>query len=496
MIMNKKRGVALLAVVLTAVFGAFIIQKSFAATGSIFVSPSSASVVKGSNVTVGIRINPGAATDGVEATMTYDQSKLQYVSMESGSSPYTIQLTASGGNGTVQVARGILGGTVSANNSLVANVTFKALVGGTTANLNLTAGNSTSGGAYNDPGLTDGTVTLKNPTTTTPKPPSPPTTSPTEPKPSTGGSSNTGGNTGSNTNTNTGSSPTPTTPSSNKKTVKVLSRSLKTITVEISAAKPFSVYIKYGVVDQLNLQTIATGFATKHVVQLDKKILVPGTNYSYVIVTKDKDGKEEQTAVQKLKTKGYRIRITVLGKNNNPLKKKKVTLHSDPMTVETDENGVATFEDVAPGNHELEYTVSGKKVTKPIEVADNAVLGVETEEAAPQDFSVVFADADGSSVPTAAIIGLAGVVAVLGLAFVLIRSGKLATAGNRFNRPGGPTAGGPTATTGPMQIGGAGPSGPTTPGSTDELLNKVPGEQRANPGSVIDPNANRDQQPK
>lgn len=501
--MSKKRGVKFAAVALTAALGVFFIQRSFAAAGQIFISPASKSVQKGSNVTVDVRINPGGATDGVEATIGYDASKLQFVSSSGAGSPYTIELTNTGGSGTVSIARGILGGTVSANNSLVAKVTFKALAGSGSAVLDL-SGNSTTGGAYNGPAATDGTISFTTPVVTppptTPNPPSnpdpDPDPTPSNPNPPSSGGGSGGGSGGSGSGGSGGGSSTPTTPTTNpgeaqttasKRVITLRKLLYKRAVFQITGPKPFSTYIKYGVGDQLNFSTKPTKFRTKHTVSLNNPLLVPGTTYSYVVVTTNAAGKVEQTETRTLKTKGYTVSVTVTDKQNRPLKNQMVTLHSDPITARTNSDGLATFEDVPPGNHTLEFEQNGKKASQPIEVLDSVVITANAEVAEPQTFAVVFEHAS-SGLPTGLIAALAGIAGLLIIAFVLARSGKLAAITNRNNRPGpGVGMGGPT-------IQGGGPDVPHSAAQSqsqvDDMLSRVPGAGSADPGSVISPNEN------
>lgn len=52
-------------------------------------------------------------------------------------------------------------------------------------------------------------------------------------------------------------------------------------------------------------------------------------------------------------TKGYDLDIKVLAMNNEPLRGIKVTLHSTPRDAITDDNGIASFKNVEPGEHKV-----------------------------------------------------------------------------------------------------------------------------------------------
>jgi len=136
-------------------------------TGNLYITPATSTVLVGNNVTVSVRLTPGTTVDGVQATVTYDATKLQYVSSSTTGTPYDTTLQApSGGSGTVTVASGNLSGGVSTD-GLVLSVTFQALVGSGSTALTI-SGNASKSGVYTNPTLTNATVNLTAPDTTAP----------------------------------------------------------------------------------------------------------------------------------------------------------------------------------------------------------------------------------------------------------------------------------------------------------------------------------------
>jgi hypothetical protein len=136
-------------------------------TGSLYQSPATRSVNINTSFTESVRLTPNTTVDGVSATLTYDQTKLQFVSVDVSNSPFDVQLgTASGGNGTVTMNLGNLSGGVSTD-ALVATVTFKALAGSGTTIIQ-TTGNATKNGGYTNPATSNATITLTTPDTTPP----------------------------------------------------------------------------------------------------------------------------------------------------------------------------------------------------------------------------------------------------------------------------------------------------------------------------------------
>lgn len=143
-------------------------------TGNMYITPATQTVNVGTSVSAVVRLNPGTTVDGVEAVVTYDQTKLTFVSVSGTGSPFDVELgPQTGGSGTVTLTRGNLSGGISAD-SLVATVVFTAVAGSGNTTLQL-AGNATKTGAYTNPSVTNATVNFVTPDTT------PPTTSITAP---------------------------------------------------------------------------------------------------------------------------------------------------------------------------------------------------------------------------------------------------------------------------------------------------------------------------
>lgn len=136
-------------------------------TGNLYLSPATNSVFINNNFDVTLRFAPGTTVDGVQATLNYDATKLQFVSLDATGSPFdTILGPQTGGSGTVNIAQGNLSGGVSTD-ALVVKVTFKALAGSGSSNITIT-GNATKLGVYTNPTTTAAAVTFATPDTTAP----------------------------------------------------------------------------------------------------------------------------------------------------------------------------------------------------------------------------------------------------------------------------------------------------------------------------------------
>jgi len=67
------------------------------------------------------------------------------------------------------------------------------------------------------------------------------------------------------------------------------------------------------------------------------------------------------------------IKFQMLDKQENPISKMETTLFSDPQTTITDENGIASFEDVPIGQHTLAFVHNDEKFEKDISIQDTQI---------------------------------------------------------------------------------------------------------------------------
>lgn len=384
---NKLKFLAL-AGIFALISTAFGLQQIFAATGSMYITPASTSVLNGASVTVSVRINPATNIDGVEASLGYDASKLEFLSIDPSGSAFEIALgPQTGSGGTVSITRGTLGTAVSSD-ALVARVSFKALVGSGSSGISL-SGNATASGTYINPSTSGTTITLTSPAapTPTPTPPSTPTTSP-APAPAP---------------TPTTSDPapdpvptteTPTTTTTEPK-VEIAQNNVQftKVGVVVKTTVATRVYIIYGTNGKFEFQTTKTELGKEHTVALDESKLLPGTSYNYKVISESEAGAKAETESQTIKTKGYSLRVTVIGKDAQPFKKKKVTIFSEPQTGQTDGDGSVTFTNLTAGNHTVQYEQAGKQYKKTVLVDDIVKTNDSGEQvAALQNTAVLYED--------------------------------------------------------------------------------------------------------
>jgi len=163
---RSRRAQLVLFVVVFAAIGGFALFKSFAATASFYLQPTSTSVTPGQTFSVAVRINPGTAIDTVDATLTYDPALLQFNAIDGSTSAFPTEVVANGGSGTVLITRTALAPLTVSTDSLIATVSFTALKAGGPSALQL-SGNVAYQGNSVSASVTNGSVTVAAPADTT-----------------------------------------------------------------------------------------------------------------------------------------------------------------------------------------------------------------------------------------------------------------------------------------------------------------------------------------
>lgn len=149
-----------------AVIGSYLLAASHASgTATISLSPASGNVSLGASYTVTIVENSGSTSvNAVQANLSYDQTKFQYVSIDTTAGPFGLTAQASGGNGAVNIA--VATSTPVTGQQTVAKVTFTAIATGSTP-INFTAGTGIADASSNTDVLgtsTGGTYTIADTT--------------------------------------------------------------------------------------------------------------------------------------------------------------------------------------------------------------------------------------------------------------------------------------------------------------------------------------------
>jgi hypothetical protein len=141
-----------------AAIGLLLLNQSMAATGLYISGPTK--VQKNTEFSVALKITTAAEIDAVEAVISYDTSKLQFVSFDDNGSAFPVLLLQKNEPGKVSITRGKLDGKVSGD-LLVANVRFLAVASANKTALGL-SGNATSAGSYTNPAASGITLSISN----------------------------------------------------------------------------------------------------------------------------------------------------------------------------------------------------------------------------------------------------------------------------------------------------------------------------------------------
>jgi Cohesin domain len=105
-------------------------QPAAAAGASLYLQPAQASYQTGATFRIDIRLNAaGENVNAVQADLTYPPNLLEFSSVDTSGSAFTLDAVVKGGDGKVQIARGKIGGLTG--DVLVATVVFKATHAGT-----------------------------------------------------------------------------------------------------------------------------------------------------------------------------------------------------------------------------------------------------------------------------------------------------------------------------------------------------------------------------
>ncbi len=284
------------------------------AAGSATLSLSSgSSYTVGDTFSVTIRENSGSdPVNAVQADLSYDSSKLQYLSTNVSSSIFNLAGPSSGGSGSVSIARTKDGVAVTGTQT-VAVVNFKAIAtGSATISFKPSSSivrNTDYTNVWN--GNTTGATYTINPVPVAPAPSTPPSS----------GGSNSGNTPATNTPSTGGGSSTNNSPSNPS-----------------SSDSPDS--------------------------------NAPSSDNSNSTDTSDSGDESSKSEESAVNGAGYVVGIKVLDANKKPVVGAKVTING--VTKTTDNTGVAGFTDMPEGNYKAEIEYDGKKVTSDVSVVKGA----------------------------------------------------------------------------------------------------------------------------
>ncbi|MDQ3123693.1 MAG: cohesin domain-containing protein [bacterium] len=331
-------------------------SRVLAASANFYVSPSSSSLTKGNTVTLKVRISSGSnRVDTAQAKLTFDSSRLQYVSYSGGA--FTEFSKSSTSSSVTYV--GVKYGSYTTGDQILFSVTLKSIKSGT-ASLSLSGVQAAYAGSNLSVSASGGSVKVSDPVSSTPKTPSSSGTVIKTPATETSVESDTAG--------------------PKLKGEPNIEKTESTITMQFKTDEKSNGSMTYGLENSKGRQKIEfSELKTEHEVRIgNDQPLQPGTTYNLNLVLRDAAG-NTSTKSFIVRTKGVVYKVKVVDAAGQPLKNHPVELHSDPIKATTDENGIATFEDVTPGEHTLVFNIDGIIVRNPVHVG-SVVMPLENND--------------------------------------------------------------------------------------------------------------------
>lgn len=298
----------------------------YADTATLYLSPGSGSVSKGSTITVNVRENSGGSkVNGAQANLSYPADKLDFVSISS-SSAFSVVAENSGGGGNVRIGRGALPSV--SGDQLIASVRFRAKVDSGSATVSFADGSQVTA----DDGNGTNIVGPKNGATYTLK--AAPAAAPAAPE-----------------------APKDTTPPVISD-VKVSDTTASTVTITWTTSEPANSEVNYGPTNAYGAGAIDAAAVTDHKVVLSSPLIVPGTTYHFNVRSVDPAGNAVSSNDDTFKTKGATLQVTVVDQKDKPVSGAKVTFGESSAT--TDKNGQATLKDLPLGKQTGTISYKGK----------------------------------------------------------------------------------------------------------------------------------------
>lgn len=307
----------------------FLFSAKGAFASTLHLSPGSGTVGVGGTLAVRVTLNTqGEGVNGVSAYLSYPSDKLD-VAYVTGAGTFGIEAEKSFGGGAIRISRGSINPV--SGNVTVATIGFRgkslgsatvSFIGGSAAprasdssdSLNLAA---STGGIYS--------VVAGQPTGQSGK--QEPTEDILGPKVS-------------------------------EVTVSEVTTTTATITWKTDELADSQV--EYGLAaEKYFLSATTSELTTDHSMTLDSPLFVPGGEFHFRVIAKDKEDNVSIDNDMVFHLKGYQVMLTILDKNNKPLKQTDVFLHSHEQKATTDENGQVTFSDVTGGKHLVVVAFAG-----------------------------------------------------------------------------------------------------------------------------------------
>lgn len=302
----------------------------YADTATLYLSPASGSVSKGSILTVSVRENSGnEPVNSVQANLSYPANLLDFVSISS-SSAWGVVAQNSGGGGSVQIARGAL--PAVSGDQLVASVRFRAKTDSGTASINFASDSAVVSASSNKDvksGERGSSYTLKASAPApaeVPKDTSPPTIT------------------------------------------KVETTEITTTTAVITwtTSEPATSEVTYGPSQKYGIAAADTNTVTDHKVTLSSPLITPGTKYHFMVKSVDPAGNAASSPDTTFTTIGATLEAKVVNQSNKPVSGAQVTFGE--ISGKTNKNGKVTLKNLPLGKQTGVVTYKNKQAPATVQL--------------------------------------------------------------------------------------------------------------------------------
>jgi len=335
---NKMKRVGYVLAAAAAILLALPAAQSLAASASLYLSPSSGSVIGGSTITLGIRENSGSTeVNAVQANLSYPANLFDVTAVNS-SSAFNIVAENSYGNGSIKIGRGAL--PAVKGDQLVASVTFTAKTTSGTARVSFVSGSEVDSASNNTNILSSksgGNYTLVA-----------------APSPSSSSNSPSGG-----------SVVKPDTTPPRISTIKV-SATANRATVSWTTSEPATSEVDYGLNNGYGLTAIGGKLVTEHKLTLSSPVIEPATTYHFRVKSTDQAGNTAAGSDSTFKTQGGILNATVVNQAGKPVASATVSF-ADTSAI-TDKNGNAQLNSLPSGVLQGSVTYKGAKFAETVNI--------------------------------------------------------------------------------------------------------------------------------
>lgn len=127
---------------------------------SMYMQPAAVSATNGNNFVVQLRLHTDVPVTVVQATINFDPSQLEYVSIDASGSAFDTQVQQTVESNRIILARAKLDPAGLSGDLLIASVTLRPIVSSGSSTVSLSDANAAFDGTYTNPSLSGANITF------------------------------------------------------------------------------------------------------------------------------------------------------------------------------------------------------------------------------------------------------------------------------------------------------------------------------------------------